>query len=189
MTVVILITIFAAIAIPLATQQLRERRAQQAAEQVAMVYRGARLRAMGRGSAVLVRFSDATRGKLEVREAQRGADAEAGCEALPVSSCLLPNWNGPANTDYREVGGLDLANRPEFSDVSLGMLDRASANVTQLDICFTPMGRAFFRTDPARALAPLTETHVAEIWRGEESAPLGRTRKVLILPNGTARIQ
>lgn len=189
MTVVILITIFAAIAIPVATQQLRERRAQQAAEQVAMTYRTARLRAMGRGSAVMVRFTDDTRGRLEVLEAQRGSGAESGCEALPVSSCLLPNWNGPVDEDYREVGSLEMDRRPEFADVSFGMLDRADGDVTQLDICFTPMGRAFFRTNPERALTPLSETHVAEVWRGEESAPLGRLRKVLILPNGTARVQ
>jgi type II secretory pathway pseudopilin PulG len=189
MTVVIIITIFAAIAIPVATQQLKERRSQQAAEQVALMYRGARMRAMGRGSAVLVRFTDVSRGRVEVREAQRGSGAGDGCEALPVSSCLLPNWNGPADEDYRAVGTLDIAQRGEYGDVSIGMMDRSSASVSTLDVCFTPMGRTFFRTDPDQPLAPLAETHFAEVWRGEESAPLGRTRKVLILPNGTARVQ
>jgi type IV fimbrial biogenesis protein FimT len=189
MTVVIMITIFAAISIPMMTQQLKERRAQSAADQVATLYRSARLRAMGRGSAILVRFSPGTRGRFDVREAQRGATAEAGCEALPVSSCLLPDWNGPVDTDYRALTFLDLANRSEYGGVTIDMLDRTDSELTNLDVCFTPMGRAFFRTNPEQPLVPLTETHVAEVWRGQGSTRLGRTRRVIILPNGTSRIE
>lgn len=189
MTVVIMITIFAAISIPLVTQQLKERRAQQAAEQVATLYRNARLRAMGRGSAVLVRFTPGTQGRFELREAQRGATAEAGCEALPVSSCLLPDWNGPVDTDYRPLQTLDLAGRSEYGGVNIDMLDRTDTEITNLDVCFTPMGRTFFRTNPEQPLLPLTAMHVAEVWRGEGSTRLGRTRRVVILPNGTARIE
>src|SRR5688572_14870591 len=53
--VVLIITVFAAVAIPTAVSQLRDRRMQEAARRIGMVYRQARLRALGRGSAVLVR--------------------------------------------------------------------------------------------------------------------------------------
>jgi type IV fimbrial biogenesis protein FimT len=189
MTVVIMITIFAAISIPLMTKQLKERRAANAAEQVATLYRNSRLRAMGRGSAVLVRYTPGTRGRFDVREAQRGSTAESGCEALPVSSCLLPDWNGPEDEDYRPLSSLDLADRSEYGGVTIDMLDRSDSAVTNLDICFTPMGRTFYRTNLAQPLVPLTETHVAEVFRGEGTTRLGRTRRVIILPNGTARIE
>jgi type II secretory pathway pseudopilin PulG len=188
MTVVIMITIFAVIAIPAVTQQARERRAQEAADRVASLYRGARLRAMGRGSAILVRFTPGTRGRFEVLEAQRGSSAESGCEALPVSSCLSPDWNGPADEDYRSLSVLDLANRGEYDRINMEMHDQTDAKVNALDICFTPMGRAFARTNAAQALAPLTKTHVAEVWRADGTTRLGRTRRVIILPNGAARI-
>jgi type IV fimbrial biogenesis protein FimT len=189
MTVVIMITIFAAISIPLMTKQLKERRAANAAEQVATLYRNSRLRAMGRGSAVLVRYTPGTRGRFDVREAQRGSTAESGCEALPVSSCLLPDWNGAADQDYRPLSSLDLADRSEYGGVTIDMLDRSDSAVTNLDICFTPMGRTFYRTNLAQPLVPLTETHVAEVFRGEGTTRLGRTRRVIILPNGIARIE
>ena len=49
MVVVVMITVLATLAIPLVTEQLRDRRTQEAAERVAGVYRDARMRAMGRG--------------------------------------------------------------------------------------------------------------------------------------------
>jgi type IV fimbrial biogenesis protein FimT len=189
MTVVIMITIFAAISIPLMTQQIKERRAAEAADRVATLYRNARLRAMGRGSAVLVRFSPGTRGRFDVREAQRGSTAESGCEALPVSSCLLPDWNGTADEDYRVLSALDLSNRSEYGELTIDMLNRSNSEISNLDVCFTPMGRTFFRTNTEQPLLPLTEMHVAEVWRGEGSTKLGRTRRVILLPNGTARVE
>lgn len=188
MTVVIMITVFAAIAIPMTTQQMRERRAQEAAERVAGVYRGARLRAMGRGSAVLVRYTAAGRGRLEVREAQRGSTAETGCEALPISSCLSPDWNGPEGDGYRAVTTLDLTDREEYDRVNVDMLDMSNDSLSTLDICFTPMGRAFTRTNTAERFAALTDTHVAEVYRGDGAVRLGRTRRIIILPNGASRI-
>src|SRR5690606_33272633 len=92
MAVVILITILAAMAIPLATQQLRDRRTQNAAQQVATLYQTARMRAMSRSSAVLVRYAPSTPGTFTVLEAQREPNNTAtsapneACAALPVSS-------------------------------------------------------------------------------------------------------
>src|SRR5690606_14583117 len=98
LAVVVLITILAAIAIPLATKQMRDRRTHEAAQQVATLYQSARMRAMGRGSAVLVRYVPGAPATFELLEAQRGpattpeGAVDAACAALPVSSCLTTNW-------------------------------------------------------------------------------------------------
>jgi prepilin-type N-terminal cleavage/methylation domain-containing protein len=59
MVVVLIIGILASIALPSMLQRFRERRSAEAAQRVAALYRGARMRAMGRGSAVLVRYDEA----------------------------------------------------------------------------------------------------------------------------------
>jgi type IV fimbrial biogenesis protein FimT len=193
MAVVVIITTLAVLAIPLVTEQLRDRRTQEAAERVASVYRNARMRAMGRGSSVMVRFSPGTRGRFDVLEGQRGTgdapsgSSDEGCAALPVSSCLAPDWNDPDSDTRRELATLDLANRGEYDRVNITM-ENEGGSVTTLDVCFTPMGRAFFRTNTAQPLTPLTGTYVAEVFRAEGSDRIGRTRQVLILPNGAARL-
>ena len=52
MVVVVIITALAALAVPSILRQMRDRRTRQAAEEIASVYRQARLRALGRGAAV-----------------------------------------------------------------------------------------------------------------------------------------
>jgi prepilin-type N-terminal cleavage/methylation domain-containing protein len=194
MVVVVIVTVVSAMAIPLATEQLRDRRTQEAAERVAGLYRNARMRAMGRGSAVMVRFSPGTRGRFVMLEAQRGTSdapvgtSDAACSALPVPSCLTPNWNDIAGNSYRELTTLDLANRGEYDRLNITMENEGGA-VANLDVCFTPMGRAFFRTNTAQPLVPLTATHLAEVFRAEGSDRIGRTRRVLVLPNGAARLE
>src|SRR5688500_11028421 len=80
--VVVIIAIVAALAMPSITSRLRDRRIQQAAQTVAQLYSTARMRAMGRGAAVLVRYNA---GDFELREAIRGATVEtdANCRPLP----------------------------------------------------------------------------------------------------------
>jgi prepilin-type N-terminal cleavage/methylation domain-containing protein len=194
MVVVVIIAILATISIPLITEQLRDRRTQDAAQRVAGVYRDARMRAMGRGSAVLVRFTTGTRGRFDVYEAQRGTGdtptgtSDPGCAALPVPSCLATNWNGVVGDSYRALTFLDLADRGEYNNLSITMANQTEAAVTTLDVCFTPMGRAYARTNTAVALAPLTTVHSADVFRSAGSDRVGRTRRVLVLPNGVARL-
>ena len=189
-----MITILAATSIPLITRQMRDRRTQEAAQRVASLYRDARMRAMGRGSAMLVRYTPGTRGRFEIREAQRGStdsptgSSSAACSALPVSSCLTPDWNGAVDDEYRILTYLDLANRGEYDRLNIDLLNESKTPLSTLDICFTPMGRAFSRSNLAQNLQPLTSAHVAEVYRAEGSNRLGRTRRVLILPTGSSRI-
>src|SRR5512142_3422479 len=97
MVVVVIITALSALAIPSILRQMRDRRTRQAAEEIASVYRQARLRALGRGSAVLVRYAN---NSYETREAVLGG-ATPNCVQLPVASCTVPNWNNPSTTSQR----------------------------------------------------------------------------------------
>lgn len=173
--VVTVIAVFASLAIPSALGQLRSRRVQEAARQIGIVYREARLRALGRGSAVLVRVNG---GAISVLEATVGG--VGNCANLPVSSCLTPTWS-----TQRVVGGFSLSASGDASLMSVAFSDSGNTAVGNLDICFTPMGRAFSRNSNADgvAFAALTETYTATV-----SRPGTRRRQVVLMPNGTARL-
>jgi type IV fimbrial biogenesis protein FimT len=177
--VVLIITIFAALAIPSAVMQMRDRRVQESARQIALVFRQARLRAMGRGSAVMVRFGA---NRFTVHEARLGAaTAGADCADLPVSSCVNTLWAASAMVD-----GYGEAATGEMSTVVFGIADSANNDIPEIEICFTPMGRAFVREaiDDDAAFAPLAEAYVASVSRPGMTG----TRQVALMPNGTARL-
>jgi type II secretory pathway pseudopilin PulG len=181
--VVLIITVFAAVALPTAVTQLRDRRVQEAARRFGMVYREARMRALGRGSAVLVRIVGGT---MTVFEAQVGVAiaGNAGCATLPVSSCLNTDWN--VLTARRVVDGFSVAGSGEFSNLTIAMSDSQDNAVPNLDICFTPMGRAFERRSVVSGdpFAPIANAYVATL-----SRPGGtRARQVVLMPNGSARM-
>lgn len=183
MAVVVLITVLASMAIPLATRQIRDRRTQDAAQQIATLYQSARMRAMGRGSAVLVRYTPGTPGIFTVLEAQRGPNdtangaPNAACAALPVSSCLTTDWVNASSQQYRVVSTLDLS-----ADSGLTIVMNGS---TALDMCFTPMGRTYAGVT-GQTLNSVTDVYTATV--GRAAASNVRPRQVLVLPNGASRI-
>jgi prepilin-type N-terminal cleavage/methylation domain-containing protein len=179
--VVLIITVFAALAVPTVVIQMRDRRIQESARQIAIVYRQARLRAMGRGAAVLVRFNGTN---FNVLEARQGTAAGA-CENLPMSNCLDRRW--VADTDLsRPVDGHIEATAGDMPDVAINMFDAGGGPVPELEVCFTPMGRAFSREDinDTVPLQPMTEAYLAKVSR----TGVTRTREVVLMPNGTARL-
>jgi len=199
MVVVVIITALAALAIPSIIRQMRDRRTRQAAEEIASLYRQARLRALGRGSAVMVRYRSSDNGFFEVREAVLGGAGT--CAALPTTNCASTLWdqdatkaNGsklitqfnPAAGVYDGVTSIAHASQVGGSPQVAGLADLvADTGVANLDVCFTPMGRTLFRTtgtisDP---LAPMTGVPAVTVSRNTG----GLTRIVLIPPNGLAR--
>jgi prepilin-type N-terminal cleavage/methylation domain-containing protein len=183
--VVVIIAVFASLAIPTAVQQLRDRHVQESARDIALVFRQARLRAMGRGAAVLVRFDGGAQ-ELTVHEARLGAAAlNAACADLPVSSCLRTAWNA-SDGPHRLVDSHREATAGEMSNVSIAVTDSDNDAITALEICFTPMGRAFVREamNDAVRFVPLSEAYVASVSRPGKT----RTRQVVLMPNGTARL-
>jgi type IV fimbrial biogenesis protein FimT len=180
MVVVIIIAILAVIAVPTFANRMRERRVQQAAGEVASLYRSARTRALGRGAAVLVRYHADT--GFEVLEsiegasglAERARTSETECTALPGRSCLHSDWTGD-NT--RSVGKLT-----KTTYTMKATFD--AAEMESLDVCFTPSGRSFVRGAPGDPLVSLTTPITFRL----TSAITARDRDVIVLPNGTARL-
>jgi prepilin-type N-terminal cleavage/methylation domain-containing protein len=185
MVVILIITVFAGLAVPTAVSQLRDRKLQEAGRKIALMYRQARLRAVGRGAAVLVSFQN---NAVSVYEAQLGVaptGAPAGCAQLPVASCLQTDWNGTPSAS-RLVDAFTVATSGDFSTLALSMADNTGANVPTLQICFTPSGRSF---STQAAVSPSAFTPMSKAYLLTLTRPgLGRPRNVALLPNGTARL-
>jgi hypothetical protein len=182
--VVLIIAIIAALAMPSIASRLRERRTQQTAQAIAQFYSTARMRAMGRGAAVMVRY-DGT--DFRMLEAIRGAAAETdvNCRPLPVSSCLMPGqWALGAGSPNRLITTQVAA---AFEGVQVGM-KMGSTDLSAMDVCFTPMGRAFFSDTNGGALTQLVGVPRAEVQRFEGSTPVGLRRVVVIMPNGNSHL-
>lgn len=193
MVVVIIIGALATLAIPAISGQMRSRRAQFAAKEVSNLYRGARMRAMGRGSAVMVRFdrSTDTEGWFSVREAVRTDPNNAACDSMPVSSCTVTNWAANANPPQSQaIGGFVIKGRPELDGVRARARNPANIDQAVMDVCFTPMGRAFVRYAANANFTPLTAVPRVMVVRVDTSTsvPYGPARWVLVLPNGSARL-
>jgi prepilin-type N-terminal cleavage/methylation domain-containing protein len=181
--VVLIIGITAALATPSMTTQIRERRSRDVAQRIAQLYSGARMRALGRGAAVLVRYRAAT--GFTVLESIQGTAAataqnaaSATCAAQPGLGCLANSWTDA--TVSRLVGEI-----PPTSEMTVTAKNQAATAVTQMDICFTPMGRSFitFDTNPLMAMVGATTVDVQRTGSGT-----GLLRTVAILPNGMARL-
>lgn len=184
--VVVIIGITAALATPQVIQLMRERRGRQAAQEVALVYASARLRAMGRGAAVRVSY-DKTAGTFVVRESIEGQAAttrgQPSCANQPGMGCLTTTaWD---DTDSRPIETVDLRGS---TSLNFAMLDAAGAEQTKFDVCFTPLGRSFSSTGGLAPTTPMTTPATFKVLSGVKSERTFYTRNVIILPNGTARI-
>jgi Tfp pilus assembly protein FimT len=185
MVVVVMIGIIVTLAIPSISAQMRDRRMNQAAHQVALIYRQARALAMGRGSAVLVHFDSGTspQGRLELREA---VDVDPShCVTLPATSCSNAKWDA-ASTSNRLVTTFDPTDLDAFHNVQLKVLlpDGTGAG-NSIDICFSPLGRPFRRLSFTGAFAAMNDVPYVEV---SPVDGIGMTRTVLIMPNGASRL-
>lgn len=178
--VVLIIGITAAIATPVLSGSMRERRSRDLAQRVAQVYSLARMRALGRGSAVLVRFNQASGFTvlesvegLAVATSRMGETNGANCVTRPGLGCLSNDWTATSSTGTaRTVQTLSWP-----SDFSV------TAATNTLDICFTASGRSFLSTDGTPPRQAMVGAQLISVKRGE-----GTTRTVAVLPNGMARI-
>jgi len=187
MVVVLIIGITAALATPTITEQVKERRSRDTAQRIAQLYGGARMRALGRGSAVMVRYRSTT--GFQVIESIQGATAAAAqnassatCAAQPGLGCLANNWSAGADT-WREVASL-----VPSSNLTVTAKAQDATTKTSMDICFTPMGRSFLSFDgnpPTQAMIGAT---TVDVQRTIDGTLKGLVRTVAILPNGMARL-
>jgi hypothetical protein len=70
--------------------------------------------------------------------------------------------------------------------VEITMVDATESPITELEVCFSPMGRAFSREkiDDGVALLPMNQAYLAKVSR----PGMLRPREVILMPNGTARL-
>jgi len=182
-----MIGILVALGIPTIGAQMRDRRTNQAAHEVALLYREARSVAMGRGAAVLVRYDltgsgAAGRGAITVLQAMNAADDVSTCLRLPATSCNANAWN---NVNNLTVGKFDPADHHVYDNVRLTFQN--TTNDVEGDVCFSPLGRPYWRNVHVgtQNFLPLTEVPQITV------APIdgiGLTRTVLVLPTGASRL-
>jgi prepilin-type N-terminal cleavage/methylation domain-containing protein len=191
--VVVIISVFALMAIPQVTLQLKDRRTHEAAQRVALIYQQARVRAMGQGGAILVRYGQGTSGfgAFETREALIGNDDLLNCALVPSASCTQTDWDNTARAQFRSIEAVDFGTDPALTDVFATLTpESTSANGNDMDVCFTPLGRAFVRYNATDPFTPLRGVPVVNVYRGQsKGVPDGLPRRVLVLPTGIARLQ
>jgi type IV fimbrial biogenesis protein FimT len=188
MVVVVLVAILAAIAVPGVVERLRQRRVSEAAQKIAALYRGARIRALGRGSAVLVRWKDA---RFTVYEAVQGATAVgASCALIPSSSCLRADWANDGSDMRHEVGSFRFGDRAEYADADVAVTVNGTdgSSSATLDVCFSPAGQTFSRTNLIGSFTPLNGVVGAAVTRAADSSVTHLTHRVAVLPNGMAAV-
>ncbi len=173
MVVVVIITVLSAIALPGISRRLKSSRTKEAGDRIGDIFRSARLRALGRGAAILVRYDT---GVFTVREAIWGPTANTGCENIPVASCLEPGRWDDASTGARTLETFNFHGSGDF---------KVTADVgTNLDVCFSPSGRTFSRVNSAIPLAPM----VAGVsFTVDHTSGGGFQRSVVVSPTGNAR--
>jgi len=192
-TVVVIISIFAALAIPQVYKQLRDRRVHEAAQRVALTYQQARVRAMGVGGAVLVRYTPGTanQGMFETREALVPKVAGVtSCGLTPAVSCTSPVEQFDTADRWRMTATMDFAFQTGLDSVFADLTTDSGGTATAMDVCFTPLGRSFVRYANTGPWAPLAGVPVVTVSRKDSSKnAIGLQRRVLVLPTGIARLE
>jgi type II secretory pathway pseudopilin PulG len=199
MAAVMIIAILAAVSLPGISERLRDRYASEVAQDVALFYRQARMRAVGRGAAQMVSFttSPVVQGQFTLSEGVQplaGAGTNLGtCGNLPQSgaySCLNTSWTA-GSPDTRFVTALTVgANRTDiYSDAVID-----GAVLPSLDICFSPSSRSYYRQNAGAVWQPLTTVpkfQVSRMQTGQSKSAgnrRGLIRELIIPPNGGARL-
>ncbi|WP_438035735.1 pilus assembly FimT family protein [Sorangium sp. So ce204] len=176
LAVVVLIGILAAAASPSFVSGMRDRRVNRTAMEISGIYRLARYQAIGRGAAVLVRWTAST-GVFQVRQAN--VDNIAAGSLIATSCLSVANWMDPAQTQpvtTLQTMGIELA--------AMQLLDPTGVARGDADVCFTPRGRTFVRYAPAGAFAPLLGALRVNV----TNTRTGLQRSVFVPPNGVARL-
>src|SRR5690606_34405094 len=90
--------------------------------------------------------------------------------------------------DSRQLSSFDVSTRGEYENMKVVMSDPAAAEVNTMDVCYTPLGRTFVRYAVAGPFIQLVGAPSANVARYSGASKIGLQRRVVILPNGTARL-
>jgi prepilin-type N-terminal cleavage/methylation domain-containing protein len=195
MAALLIASLLAAAALPTMHGRMKDRRVQQFAQQIALLYREARVRAMGRGTSHVVRFSTGAnpQGRMDLFEAVQavGNATNVGmCENLPmmgVNTCESVNWGVSANsrlvtTVVEPFGGAQAEVFAEF---------RFNGTVQpSVDVCFSPGGRSYVRPAQNGSFSPFNGVQQVWVRRKVGGAPVDLlVRQVFLLPSGSTRVE
>lgn len=198
MVVVFLVAILAAMAIPTMSTGRLDRYAYEDAGSITELFRSARARAMGRGTAVLVSMttSAADRGTFQMWEAVRPNPGGAGAPRMPLSTCSIPTiWPPAAGATAVMIDGVNLNGTIEGqADIRASVNDSVAARTTAY-LCFTPMGRAYYTTaSPPSFVMSSGDAMAGGVFMDSlridiTRAGSGITRRVLVPSTGLARMR
>jgi type IV fimbrial biogenesis protein FimT len=213
MVAVIIVGLLAAMATPSFIERMRDRRASQVASEIALQYRTAKARAIGRGGAQLVRYTTANnpQGDFVLMEAiqpdtqgnnttgANGYVQSGSCGNLPLNAnCNAAQWETAvagvnANATARIVSSVPERAGTSSPNLSIKATFFAPGNVQlpSADVCFTPGGRTYFRAGGGAPFVALTSVPTVQVQRYTTSAlgtAIGVLRTVIVPPNGAARL-
>lgn len=215
LAVIAMIGALAAATAPSIIYYLRDRRVADAGSQIANLYRFARARSMGRGSAVNVRYQNSPTAlnmlnpldpdaRVAVREAiaagledgSGGAAADrtgflsaenANQNQLGIPNCRGTNWDaGEDGTHY--LGSMDERRSRYYPAVtSFKDFSGGPLDMGSIDVCFTPRGRMFWSNQATGGFVEMFGVPYIEI-QNSETDGADMIRKIIIPPNGAARL-
>lgn len=189
-----MVAILATLAIPSISAQMKSNRIFRAAQEVAVLYRQARVRAMGRGSAVMFRFdrSGGSAGSVVMLEALTPlADGatEGACQT-PRASCQQTNWTDASQ--FREIARF-APGANVYEGIAMTMERGTGDEPTELsaaELCFTPLGRLFYRTNTGSAFTPLPTANDEPLSiRVARPDGISFARRVLLPTNGASSVE
>lgn len=189
-TVIAVVGILAASAAPAFISYVRDGRVSEAASNIADLYRGARSRAMGRGSATVVRWNASAalptvaqpEGHFGVREAVAGPNTPFN-QMLPATSCFAADFEVGSNTS-KHVTSFD-ERLARYQPAVASVVDGNNAELSYVEVCYTPRGRTFVRQAAGDPWQPLTEVLAVEVTNPSTTM----RRYVIVPPNGAARLE
>jgi prepilin-type N-terminal cleavage/methylation domain-containing protein len=210
MVVVILIGVLAVMAIPAMTTAQIDRRAYNDAILVAELFREARTRAMGRGSAEMILMTSpgsaagGDRGTFQLWEGQVMAALSILPVGSPMSTCGFPTvWPALAATPgtvlaagatAQLVDGVNLNGTIESQDqIWTTITGPGGVNMSSgAYMCFTPLGRTYFTagnggTNFVAGTPFLGELQIS-VQRALGGVHVGITRTVVVPNSGATRI-
>lgn len=190
LTVIIIISLLAAIAAPAFSRMIHDRGVSRATLQAMDIYRIARARALER-DVVMVRWN-AAGGPNGVPRIEFFEPVVTAIGALPPT-CQGTAW-GPGSPANRSIGALNFspipANNPNPDEAGASELsppifrDSAGAVQSFADICFTARGKSFIRLSDGDPFVPLTGINTIEMKNKRTNV----IRTVFIAPNSPARV-
>jgi len=185
-------SILAAAALPTMSGRVKDQRSQSLAQQFALLYREGRTRAIGRGTAHLVRFDTSTNPAgiatmLEAIQPVGNAGNLGQCQNLPrvgVDGCAVTAWGA---ADSRLISTAMVQTKDDYTTLKSKFILNGT-DTPSADICFSPGGRAYARPALNGAFSAFTGINKVRTWRVSSPANL-LARDVMILPNGSTRVE